>query len=751
MRWRVLSVVGVLYAVQFIPFFFTVMALPIIMRQEGHSATMIGLVQLAGLPYIFKFLWAPLIDRYKLGRDRYKSWIVVLSALHVAGVIALALCDPSGDLTPLFIALVIACLAVSTQDVAVDALAISLMRPSERSMGATFQNAGAYAGAIVGGFGFLYLYDKIGWATALYIQAALFAVPLLSLFLIKEPGRLRGAPAVTFRNALRFFTQAKIGRWLAILGTMRLPLIMTMLPMRLMMVDQGMTNEEIAIWFGLFAMSAGGGATVLFGPMLRHLPRVRAIYIVGLLNIPVLIAVAFIAAALPDSIRYAIIIAWAAIAMTDIVMFRGAMDKVRPEIPGFDFSVQIAIYMVLAGFTDPIVGYVIDTQGYLPTFLVAIPLAFVPLAVLYWGFAKFKASDRGLDGERAVSTGTMSVGDPKALLDFCHEEFTEHGITCTWPKPDLLRMEEMGCLVEMKASEGTVDVLIDTPSDNFLTFIREEIIEHLEEYDPAAFRSLRWTGGIKVGELPSNFRVLRAKARREIFPGLVRVTLEGVDVQALTKDGIHLRLMMPETRGRKPVWPVVAENGATEWPQGEDKLHARFVTIREIRIDAREIDVDVAHHDGGLISDWAAQEGDEQQVGVMGPAGDPSLDATENVVLAADYTGLPALARLIESVGGKVTGHAFAAAPSQDVLDAYLPNSKMQVTALPPERFSDEIAERIRACTNQPVSFGWFAGEFSAAQSVRTVFKKEFGLGKKTQLSVAYWRAGVPGHSSREM
>ncbi|MEM0945252.1 MAG: MFS transporter, partial [Pseudomonadota bacterium] len=310
MRWRILSVVGVLYAVQFIPFFFAVMALPIIMRQEGHDATTIGLVQLAGLPYIFKFLWAPLIDRYKPARDRYKSWIVVLSGLHVLGIIALAFCDPGGDVVPLFIAMMLACLAVSTQDVAVDALAISLLRPSERSMGATFQNAGAYAGAVVGGFGFLYLYGTLGWQTALLIQAAIFIIPLVTLAFVREPGRLRGAPEVTFANALKFFTQPRIGRWLAILATMRLPLITTMLPMRLMMVDQGMSTEEIALWFGLFAMSAGGGATVLVGPLLRHLPRVRAIYIVGLINIPVLVAVAIIAAALPDAIRYAIILAW---------------------------------------------------------------------------------------------------------------------------------------------------------------------------------------------------------------------------------------------------------------------------------------------------------------------------------------------------------------------------------------------------------------------------------------------------------
>ncbi|MEL7252770.1 MAG: MFS transporter [Pseudomonadota bacterium] len=749
MRWRVLSVVGALYAAQFIPFFFAVMALPIIMRAEGHSATAIGLVQLAGIPYIFKFLWAPLIDRYKLGRDRYKSWIIALSTIHVVGIIALSMTDPGGNLVPVFAMLFLAALAVSTQDVAVDALAISLLRPSERSMGATFQNFGAYAGAVIGGFGFLYIYDNIGWTVALLIQAGLFAIPLISLVLVDEPVRLRGAPAVNFRNAFKFFTQDKIGRWLAILGTMRLPLIMTMLPMRLMMVDQGMSTEEIAVWFGLFAMSAGGGATVLFGPLLRNLPRVRAIYIVGFINIPVLVAVAYIAGAFPDQIRYAIIIAWAAIAATDIVMFRGAMDKVRPEIPGFDFSVQIAIYMLLPAFTDPIIGYVIDTQGYLPAFLAAIPFGLIPLAILYLAVAKIKNSARGLDGDRSVSTGTMVSKRPDALVAHCAEEFTEHGIACTWPAPNHLRMEEMGCLVEIKALDGSVDILIDTPSENFLVFIREEIIEHLEEFEPGAIETLQWTGGIKVGEMPSNFRILRATQRHEVHPGLMRVTLQGIDVEALTKDGIHLRLMMPLQRGRQPVWPVINENGGTTWPQGDDKLHSRYVTIRDIRPDQREVDVDIAVHHGGLISDWATLDGDDQELGVMGPMGDAALEHTDNVILASDVTGLPAIARLIESVGGRATGHVFVAAPSQHMLEAYLPATSLTITAMDPATFADEIAGKLKACTNEPVSYGWFAGEFKAAQAVRNVFKGHFGLDKRRQLSVAYWKLGAPGHQSR--
>lgn len=108
---------------------------------------------------------------------------------------------------------------------------------------------------------------------------------------------------------------------------------------------------------------------------------------VGLINIPVLILIAYIGAQFPSEIRYAIIIAWTAIAITDVVMFRGAMDRVRPEMPGFDFSVQIAIYFVLAGLLDPVVGFLIDEQGYLPAFFITLPLALLPVGLMFFRLA----------------------------------------------------------------------------------------------------------------------------------------------------------------------------------------------------------------------------------------------------------------------------------------------------------------------------------------------------------------------------
>lgn len=388
MNWRTLSVVGVLYAVQFVPAIFIFMALPIIMREAGHSATNIGLVQLVGLPYVLKFLWAPLIDRFKPGRHRYKSWIAILSVIHVSALLVLSTLDPSGPIVPLFIVLLIAVTAVSTQDVAVDALVISLLRPEERAMGASFQTLGVYVAAVVGAFGFLQVYNLFGWSVALLALVVLFSVPLLSLLLVEEPRRSPDAAPVNLKNVARFFVQPRMGRWLSLLATIRLPLIFASLPIRLMMVDEGMSTEEIALWFGLIAMSAAGTAAMVFGPMMRKLSQPFALHLVALANISVLVLVYFLAASLPDSIRYAIVAVWVAVATTDVLLLRGAMDKVRPESPGFDFSVQVALFTLLAMVVNPVAGVIIDEFGYESVFMVAVLLALLPILVLKFGFKR---------------------------------------------------------------------------------------------------------------------------------------------------------------------------------------------------------------------------------------------------------------------------------------------------------------------------------------------------------------------------
>src|SRR5277367_633662 len=69
------------------------------LAQSGVSRTAIGLFALVGIPYSFKFLWSPLIDRLALPRltrrlGRRRSWALVIQALLAAAILALGFSDP---------------------------------------------------------------------------------------------------------------------------------------------------------------------------------------------------------------------------------------------------------------------------------------------------------------------------------------------------------------------------------------------------------------------------------------------------------------------------------------------------------------------------------------------------------------------------------------------------------------------------------------------------------------------------------
>ncbi|MEM1164392.1 MAG: siderophore-interacting protein [Pseudomonadota bacterium] len=326
----------------------------------------------------------------------------------------------------------------------------------------------------------------------------------------------------------------------------------------------------------------------------------------------------------------------------------------------------------------------------------------------------------------------------------------EHDLTFE-TDPDGTRSIEMdGTRLVFRPDAAGVRAEILVPQPAMLGFFKEELVGLVARFDPDAAGAARWQGETaEAGALPPNFRVLEVRESREIFDGMVRVTLTHRDVESLARGGVHLRLMLPANPGGVPVWPRMAANGVPDWPQGADKLHARFVTLRHVRPDAGEVDIDLVRHEGGLISDWARTARPGMQAGIMGPAGEAVLPERAGVFLACDGTGLPAMARLLESGGPEASGDMVLALPRGVDPASYLPRTGLRLHVLPPERFEAEVMGLARTLTGPgKTRSAFFAGEFDTAQTMRALFRGDLGLGKGLQMSVAYWRRGVPGHGS---
>ena len=138
------------------------------LTERGIDLGTIGLFSLVGLPYTFKFLWAPLTDALDvpflssaLGRRR--GWLVFTQIWLVAAIVLLGLCDPTQSLPLVVFGALLVATASATQDIVIDAFRIESLEPSEQGAGMAGYVAAYRIGMLVSGAGVLVL---VAWLEA---------------------------------------------------------------------------------------------------------------------------------------------------------------------------------------------------------------------------------------------------------------------------------------------------------------------------------------------------------------------------------------------------------------------------------------------------------------------------------------------------------------------------------------------------------------------------------------------------------
>ncbi|MBE9171410.1 MFS transporter [Pleurocapsales cyanobacterium LEGE 06147] len=178
---------GCLYVSQYIPIAFFYQALPVFLRQRGVALNAIGLLPLISLPWMLKFLWSPLVDRYSFNpEEHYRPWILGCQSLLALTLILCAFLNIEQNIAAIIFSLFLVCFFAATQDIATDALAIGLLSPDERGLGNGIQSAGNYFGAIIGGGGMLVLLNRLGWQISLAVLAILILLASIPIWLHQD-------------------------------------------------------------------------------------------------------------------------------------------------------------------------------------------------------------------------------------------------------------------------------------------------------------------------------------------------------------------------------------------------------------------------------------------------------------------------------------------------------------------------------------------------------------------------------------
>ncbi|NLU78876.1 siderophore-interacting protein [Micromonospora sp. HNM0581] len=292
---------------------------------------------------------------------------------------------------------------------------------------------------------------------------------------------------------------------------------------------------------------------------------------------------------------------------------------------------------------------------------------------------------------------------------------------------------------------------------------------------------------------PWRLFAVEVRSVRRLSPSFVRVTFTGPDLDRFADNGYDQRI--------KLAFPLPDQVGV-HLPQGpdwyacwralpvEERNPIRTYTVRAVRPELNEVDVDlVLHGDGGPATRWARRVGAGDRIAVVGP--DSAYDGDHGgvefrppssgcLLLAGDETAVPAISGICERLPHEARGRVLLEVPAAgDALPLVMPPG-IQVTWLP--RGSGGYGSRLVAAVTaaagdllagaatsrsvpvpQPVNdvdvdreilwevpdappsaplYAWLAGEAGVIRTLRRHLVDERGLDRRAVAFMGYWREG---------
>jgi PAT family beta-lactamase induction signal transducer AmpG len=272
-----------------LPLLLTMGVLQTWMKEEGVDLTFIGLVNLVQIPYTWKFIWAPIMDRYTLPfLGRRRGWLLISQIMVACSIIGLGFSNPGKNLWVMAVAAILVAFFSATQDIIVDAYRREDLPDEELGLGSSFYISGYRFGTILASGGGLIMADHMTWSMVYMIMGMCMTIGIITTLFTPEPKvtggtpeTLKGAVVAPFieyfrRNGaiwiLAFILLYKIGDMMA--SAITAPFYL----------DIGFTKTEIGTVvkiFGIWAMIIGA---IFGGTLMIRLGINKSLWIFGFLQ-----------------------------------------------------------------------------------------------------------------------------------------------------------------------------------------------------------------------------------------------------------------------------------------------------------------------------------------------------------------------------------------------------------------------------------------------------------------------------------
>lgn len=371
------------------------------LKDSGVSLTKIGVMSYVALPYLLKFLWAPLIDRYPLPLlGRRRGWILLMQLLLSVAIALFALQDPRQTLLPIGACALAIVFFSATQDIGIDAWRTDVSSPSERGPAAAATNLGYRSAAWVAAAFALVVAEHLGWRPAFLVLAGIMILFGLATWFAPEPAHPNTSP-----RSLRDSVITPLRELLGAPGINVLLVVVLLFKVgdafsnklfTPFMLDVGFSKQDVALIVKPLFTGGAIGGTILGGILMVRLGLLRSMLIFGVLQaLTNLLYCALAAAGKNYALMVsAVLIEHVAGAMGGIALIALIMALCDQRYSAFQYALLSSIALLPRYGLGYPAGWIADHAGWYAYFVVSFALAFPGLAIVWFTRRKIELLDQ---------------------------------------------------------------------------------------------------------------------------------------------------------------------------------------------------------------------------------------------------------------------------------------------------------------------------------------------------------------------
>jgi len=375
------------------PLYVLIQLVPAWLRSNGVDLATIGLFAVVSLPYTWKFLWSPLMDRFALPfLGRRRGWALMTQIGLFLAIGSMGQFDPSQSLKMIVVLVFIVSLFSASQDIVLDAYRRELLADDELGTGTSFfVNAYRMASLVPGSLA-LILADNVPWAVSFWVTAGFMGVGIVTTLVIKEVSDDKMAPH-TLREAVigpfkEFISRDGIGSALAILAFMFLYKLGDNMATALatpFYLDMGYSLSEIGTIAKFAGLVFGIGGGILGGILMLKLSINRALWAFGVVQMVTILGYAWLSTAghTPTGLFAVVAAEYLGVGLGAIALTAFMARETSMAFTATQFALFSSFIAVPRTFANASTGFLIEGMGYTNFFLLCTAVAIPGMLMLF--------------------------------------------------------------------------------------------------------------------------------------------------------------------------------------------------------------------------------------------------------------------------------------------------------------------------------------------------------------------------------